>query len=288
MNKKHKSYKKTKHQENENMSEYDLEVELRNRHKNRHKPCNNNESSSDSESSLSDEFISRPKQISEKKSCNIKAECNTCETNQQNDENICNKNYNSKCDKGDKGDTGETGIKGDKGDAGPIGSKGIKGDTGDKGDKGDIGTKGDTGAKGDIGAKGEKGEKGEKGDAGVGGNLYLFATSESISNNDFIGLGNSSNSIVRNTLIVGNKCKATNMAFSIRELSKSASYTATLYVNGSATLFKAVIPDGSTSFSVNASENIQLNQLDIITIQISFDGGALNNGACVTLLTTLN
>jgi len=118
--------------------------------------------------------------------------------------------------------------------------------------------------------------------------MYLFSTSESVSRNDYIGLGNSSNNILRNTIVVGNRCLATTLVFSIRELANATPYTATLFVNGIATVFDAVIPDGATSFSVSSNNSIQLNQLDLITIHITYSGGALSNGACATLLTTSN
>jgi hypothetical protein len=74
------------------------------------------------------------------------------------------------------------------------------------------------------------------------------------------------------------------LAFSIRELNNAEQYTATLYVNNNPTTFTAVIPDGSIDYKVISFGNVILNQLDLITIKITFDNGALNNGVCATLI----
>jgi actin-like ATPase involved in cell morphogenesis len=78
--------------------------------------------------------------------------------------------------------------------------------------------------------------------------------------------------------------------FSIRELSSNIPYTATLYVNSVATAFNAVIPDGATSFSIAVNNTpLQLNQLDLISIFLSYTGGgALSNGMCATIIATPN
>ena len=75
------------------------------------------------------------------------------------------------------------------------------------------------------------------------------------------------------------------MAFSIRQLSNVTSYMVTLFVNGIPTSFTAIILNGSTSFSAVSTGNVILNQLDLITLKITFSGSALNNGACATLIT---
>jgi hypothetical protein len=48
------------------------------------------------------------------------------------------------------------------------------------------------------------------------------------------------------------------------------------------------IPNGSTSFSASANNSFQLNALDLITIQLTYNGGALPNGACMTLIVSAN
>ena len=197
---------------------------------------------------------------------------------------------------GAKGDTGYQGAKGDTGDQGvkgDTGAQGVKGDTGDQGVKGDTGAqgvKGDTGAQGVTGDTGDQGPKGDTGAQGTsGGNMYLFSTSESVNNDQYIGLGNSSSNIIRNTLVIANHCTATTLVFSIRELAAETSYTATLFVNGNNTLFKSIIPDGSKSYSSVSTSMLALNQFDLVTIHLSYlGGGALSNGICATLLTVPN
>ena len=118
--------------------------------------------------------------------------------------------------------------------------------------------------------------------------LYVFTTSESVSNNDFIGSGNSSSNILRNTIIIPNNCIINVVAFTIRRFANNTSYTIKLYVNGIITSVNAIIVDGSTSYSVLNNVNYQLNALDIVTMQITFNNGALSDGACATLLVTSN
>jgi hypothetical protein len=74
------------------------------------------------------------------------------------------------------------------------------------------------------------------------------------------------------------------MTFSIRELSENTSYTATLVVNGTPTAFSTVIVNGSVSKSASSTGSVQLNQEDLITILVSWNGGALNRGASISLL----
>ena len=84
------------------------------------------------------------------------------------------------------------------------------------------------------------------------------------------------------------KCLATTIVFSIRQLSNSVPYTAILYINGIQSVFQTVIPNGSTSFSASSSNSVQLNQFDLVSIRLSYVGGALPRGVCATLLTTPN
>jgi hypothetical protein len=71
---------------------------------------------------------------------------------------------------------------------------------------------------------------------------------------------------------------------SIKELSDNVAYTATLYVNGNSTNMNAVITDGSTQFSIVTNSNFQLNELDLISIKVEWQGGALSNGVTASLL----
>lgn len=60
-----------------------------------------------------------------------------------------------------------------------------------------------------MGPKGNTGETGPQGLQGT--SIYLFATSESVSRNDYVGLGSSSSDSLRNTIVIANKCLATTL-----------------------------------------------------------------------------
>jgi hypothetical protein len=128
------------------------------------------------------------------------------------------------------------------------------------------------------------------GPTGPAGNecIFLFASSEAVTKNDFIGLGNSSNNSLRNTLVVPYKCLVHNIAFNIRKLADSVPYTVTLYVNDVDTSITAVIPDGSLDFKTLSTVSYQLNPLDLITFKIDFNAGALSDGVCITLCANKN
>ncbi len=247
-------------------------------------------SSKDSDSS-SDEYITTSDTNSEsnKSTKNNK----NCKTNLSDTENSSIKiKYSfykgSKGDQGEKGDQGDKGNKGDKGSKGDQGEKGDQGDKGDKGDKGSKGEKGEQGEKGEKGEKGEQGEQGEKGEQGETSYLITFASSESVSSNSYIGLGNSSNDVLRNNIIVPTNMIVNTMSFSIRQLSDNIKYTATLLVNSNPTNLITEILDGSVNTSATSIGSIQLNQEDLITIFVSWDGGALSRGVTISLLATKN
>jgi hypothetical protein len=202
-------------------------------------------------------------------------------------------------EQGSQGERGQMGPQGERGERGPQGEQGIQGLMGERGPKGDEGDIGPMGPAGEIGPQGERGPMGPQGDEGPVGSegptgptgpagetsIFSFATSESVNNNSFIGLGNSSNNALRNTLVVPFDCTAKTLAFNIRELAQNKSYTATLFINNEETVFKAVIPNGSTSYKVIYNGAIALGQLDLISIKITYDnGGALSNGACASLV----
>ena len=83
-------------------------------------------------------------------------------------------------------------------------------------------------------------------------------------------------------------CTVNSIAFSIRTLSNNVPYTATLYVNGYASSLSITIPDGSVNYKVVSNANIVLSQLDLVSIYISFNNGALSRGACITLVVSPN
>ena len=172
---------------------------------------------------------------------------------------------------------------GPKGDMGPAGPPGQQGSAGIQGPAGPPGQQGPAGVQGPAGPAGPQGPAGS-----TNTSIITFATSESVSNKDFIGLGNSSNSSLRNTILIPYNCTVNSIAFSIRELAKAVPYNATLYVNGFASSLTCTIPDGSLNYKVVSSTNLTLSQLDHVSIYITFNNGALNNGACITLLLTQN
>ena len=168
----------------------------------------------------------------------------------------------------------------------------MKGDTGSTGPIGMIGPKGDIGNTGSMGMKGDMGNTGPKGETGIQGTsnlMFLFTTSESVSNNDFIGLGSSSSNSLRNTIVSPIRCNISSIAFSIRELKNATPYTATVYVNGIMSNLSIVINDGSIKYNnINIHTVLQIQPLDLLSIQVSFANGALNNGVCISLIASAN
>ena len=110
-----------------------------------------------------------------------------------------------------------------------------------------------------------------------------FGTSESVGNNDYIGLGNSSNSFLRNTLLVPYDCIINLINFSLRQLAAAVEYRAYIVVNNIVTSQYAIISDGSTNYKVSQPCLLQVSQLDLISIQIQYNNGALSNGVVITL-----
>jgi hypothetical protein len=89
--------------------------------------------------------------------------------------------------------------------------------------------------------------------------------------------------MLRNTVVIPYACNARLIAFSIRELANARPYTATLYVNGVASSLVATIPDGSTTTSIIKNGNVLLSPLDLVTIRVTWDGGALSRGVCISV-----
>jgi hypothetical protein len=115
--------------------------------------------------------------------------------------------------------------------------------------------------------------------------MYIFATSNSLARNNFIGYGSSSSSSLRNTIVVSKNCRAVRLAFSIRSNALAVPYTATLWINGTASSLTSTIPNGSTSIAAIGTGMVGLNALDLVSIQISHEGNgsALSDGACAIL-----
>jgi hypothetical protein len=117
--------------------------------------------------------------------------------------------------------------------------------------------------------------------------FYLFSTNET-ANGKYIGIGTSSNNILRCSVVVPVDCVASKMVFSIKQLTNNITYYATLYVNGVMTNFKSCILDGSLSYTGIANNNIKLHQSDLISIKIEYNSDIiLSNGVCISLYTTI-
>ena len=113
----------------------------------------------------------------------------------------------------------------------------------------------------------------------------LFSSDKPINNKDFIGVCCTSNKFINNTVIVPFNCNATKLVFSIRNLANSVYYKAILYVNNTPTLLNATIADGSITFSAIGIQNINLTELDLISIYMDFgDNASLPSGVCIGLV----
>lgn len=177
-------------------------------------------------------------------------------------------------ERGPEGLKGETGPKGDEGRFGPMGPMGPTGPAGEPG----IGPTGPAGPTGNS-----VGSTGPTGPAGKSRCMFHFATSESVGNNDFIGLGNSSSDIQRNTIVVPYACETSYLVFNLRKYSENKQYTATLWVNGSPSALSAFIPTIISTQCSIGNGVVQLNACDLISVQITTPNGALADGVCVSL-----
>ena len=190
------------------------------------------------------------------------------------------------------GATGPFGLQGPIGPPGPIGPIGYIGPTGPEGSRGLLGPTGPIGQMGPNGPPGTEGTTGPTGPQGPTGNsnntdFFVFATSESVNTGDFIGCGNSSSSVLRNTIAVPFACETSYLVFHLRQFSNNKEYKATLWINGVPSSLVAVIP-GSINAQCSIGQGIvQLNACDLITVQLTFpngSGGALAEGTCLSLV----
>ena len=92
--------------------------------------------------------------------------------------------------------------------------------------QGDVGPTGPQGPQGDVGPQGIQGPQGM---TGLSIFAYHFATVQSIGNNDYIGLGTSSPSFYRNTLVIPNDGKLTSITLNIRALTKNTNIISEVY-----------------------------------------------------------
>jgi hypothetical protein len=137
-----------------------------------------------------------------------------------------------------------------------------------------------------INFKSERGLTGSMGLQGPPGNtLITFATSEPVYNGHFIGYGQSSNILLKNTILIPFNCIVRSLSFSIRKLSDNIPYTVILFINGIPSSLISTINDGSHQFSMTQNADLKLNSLDLISLQITFNSNNnLINGLCATLV----
>jgi hypothetical protein len=176
------------------------------------------------------------------------------------------------------------GPPGPRGATGPEGPRGFNGETGATGPKGDEGRLGERGPTGPTGPAGEGiGATGPTGPAGKSKGMFHFATSESVGNNDFVGLGNSSADMQRNTIVVPFACETSYIVFNLRKFSENKQYTATLWVNGAPSTLLAFIPSLINTQCSIGNGLVKLNACDLITVQITTPNGALPEGVSVSV-----
>jgi hypothetical protein len=202
---------------------------------------------------------------------------------------------------GEQGNQGRIGPEGPTGPQGPSGPQGIPGIPGNNGMTGPAGPQGNEGPVGPTGPQGipgpEGGPTGPTGPAGglegptgptgpVMNSMFQFATSESVNTGDFIGCGNSSSSLLRNTMVVPFSCETSYLMLRLRNFSEGNSYTATLWVNEVPSPLVAIIPPGVSVKCVIGYGKIPLNSCDLISVQITYANGigALSEGVCASLV----
>lgn len=114
-------------------------------------------------------------------------------------------------------------------------------------------------------------------------NVFTLASPTSVSTDNFIGLGSSSSSFVRNSIVVPYNCVITSLMFNIR-LTAASTYTCTVWVrpgNGStavSTGITATVTPGLNFASVTG--NYPLIAGDLLSVKVS---GTLVDGIAATI-----
>jgi hypothetical protein len=182
------------------------------------------------------------------------------------------------------------------GPTGPTGQNGPMGCEGPTGLLGPMGFEGPTGVTGPSDPTGPLGTEGGPTDPTISASdstgpvmnaIFNFATSESVNAGDFIGFGNSSSSLLRNTIVVPFTCDTSYLMLHLRNFSDKKRYTATLWINDSPSTLTTFIPEGVSVKCATGYGTIQLNSCDLITIQITYtsgNGGALVEGVSASLV----
>lgn len=125
----------------------------------------------------------------------------------------------------------------------------------------------------------------------------FLGTDQSIGNNDFLGLGTSSASFVRNTLVVPQDATLTGLVFNIRDnaLPTGDTATAEIYISTNcgfgapvATGIIATIEGPNSSETPNccafAAASFAVEQCDLISVRITTGDGAFASGVAATIL----
>jgi hypothetical protein len=73
------------------------------------------------------------------------------------------------------------------------------------------------------------------------------------------------------------------MVFSIRQLGDNKTYTATVFVNGTATAMTATIVNGSLNTWSLTEGSLLVQPGDLISVKVTFNNGALPNGVSISL-----
>ncbi|MGE7947961.1 hypothetical protein [Lysinibacillus sp. NPDC093688] len=188
---------------------------------------------------------------------------------------------------GATGATGPTGVQGITGATGVTGSTGVQGITG---------TTGSTGVQGITGSTGVTGTTGPTGTNGPGRMEVFLSSDQSIANNDFIGIGSSSASFIKNTFVVPQNAVITSLTLNIRDHNLTAGdiASAQIYLSTNcgftapiATGIIATITGPSTSTSPNCcattTSNFPINSCTLLSVEITTSGSSLSNGVSATI-----
>ncbi|MES9697623.1 hypothetical protein ABWK42_10055, partial [Bacillus sp. JJ927] len=137
-----------------------------------------------------------------------------------------------------------------------------------------------TGATGATGATGEK-------------TIYL-ATDQSIADGQFFGLGTSQggiNGFARNTVVIPTPATITNLVFNIRDdnvMGPSGVKTAEIWVSGpcatGATGTGIIVTLTGADCCGTATGSFPVNQCDLLSVRVTVENGALENGATAAIL----
>ncbi|WP_286922995.1 MULTISPECIES: hypothetical protein [Lysinibacillus] len=184
-------------------------------------------------------------------------------------------------------------IEGKIGATGPTGPTGLQGIAGATGA---TGLQGITGATGATGATGLQGIAGVTGSTGPGQMEVFLSTDQSVANNDFLGIGSSSASFIKNTFVVPQNAVITSLTLNIRDhnltvgdiasaqiyLSTNCGFTAPI-----ATGILVTITGPSTSTSPNCcattTSNFSVNSCTLLSVEIKTSGGSFANGVSATI-----